>query len=117
MIVDVTKPDKPNLLKRTAESSQVAAGNLEIVSPNVAIAETPENKPASLTRRDHPTETVRVLDLSDPQNPKTLQEFSGVTNLLDGGHGLIYLTNNQGLWISALQPAGIAGARQDEKAM
>jgi hypothetical protein len=99
MIVDVTKPDKPNLLKRTAESSQATAGNLEMVGPNVAIAETPENKPASLTRRDHPTETVRVLDLSDPQNPKTLQEFSGVTSLLDGGHGLIYLTNNQGLWI------------------
>jgi len=99
MIVDVTKPDRPNLLKRTAESSQATAGNMEMVSPNVAIAETPENKPASPTRRDHPTATVRVLDLSDPQNPKTLQEFSGVTSLLDGGHGLIYLTNNQGLWI------------------
>ena len=99
MIVDVTKPDKPNLLKRTAESSQATAGNLEMVSPDVAIAETPEKKPASLTSSDRPTETVRVLDLSDPHNPKTLQEFNGVTSLLDGGHGLIYLTNNEGWWI------------------
>ena len=100
MIVDVTKPEKPNLLKRTAESSQATAGNLQMVSPDVAIAEAPEKKPTTLTSSNHPTETVRVLDLSDPRNPKTLQEFTGVTSLLpDGGHGLIYLTNNEGLWI------------------
>ncbi len=100
MIVDVSKPEKPNLLKRTAESSQATAGNLEMVSPDVAIAEAPEKKPTTLTSSNRPTETVRVLDLSDPRNPKTLQEFNGVTSLLpDGGHGLIYLTNNEGLWI------------------
>ena len=100
MIVDVTKPEKPNLLKRTAESNQATAGNLEMVSPDVAIAEAPEKKPTTLTSSNHPTETIRILDLSDPHNPKTIQEFSGVTSLLpDGGHGLIYLTNNQGLWI------------------
>lgn len=100
MVVDVTKPDKPNLLKRTAESNQATAGNLEMVSPDVAIAEAPEKTPTTLTSSKNPTETVRVLDLSDPKNPKTLQEFTGVTSLLpDGGHGLIYLTNNEGLWI------------------
>jgi hypothetical protein len=100
MIVDVTKPEKPNLLKRSAESNQATAGNLEMVSPDVAIASAPERKPTTLTSSNHPTETVRILDLSDPHNPKTLQEFNGVTSLLpDGGHGLIYLTNNEGLWI------------------
>jgi LVIVD repeat-containing protein len=100
MIVDVSKPDRPTLLKRTAEASLATSGNLEMVSPDVGIAETPEKKPAMLTSSNHPTETVRVLDLSDPHNPKTLQEFNGVTSLLpDGGHGLIYLTNNEGLWI------------------
>ena len=100
MIVDVSKPEKPNLLKRTAESNQATAGNLEMVSPDVAIAESPEKKPGTLTSTNHPTENVRVLDLSDPHNPKTLQEFSGVTSLLpDGGHGLIYLTNSEGLWV------------------
>jgi hypothetical protein len=100
MIVDVTKPEKPNLLKRTAESNQATAGNLQMVTPDVAIAEAPEKKATTLTSSKNPTETVRVLDLSDPRNPKTLQEFNGVTSLLpDGGHGLIYLTNNEGLWI------------------
>jgi hypothetical protein len=100
MVVDVSRPDKPSLLKRTAESNQSTSGNLEMVSPDVAIAEAPERTPATLTSNNHPTETVRVLDLSDPRNPKTLETFNKVTGLLpDGGHGLIYLTNNEGLWI------------------
>jgi hypothetical protein len=112
MVVDVTKPEKPSLLKRTAESNQATAGNLEMVSSDVAIAEAPEKAPGTLTSSSHPTETVRVLDLSDPRNPKTLETFTKVTGLLpDGGHGLIYLTNNEGLWIlrynhpSLLEPA------------
>jgi hypothetical protein len=100
MIVDVTKPDHPDLLKRTADQSKATAGTLQMVSPDVAIAEAPEKKPNTLTSTAHPTETVRVLDLSDPHNPKTLQEFTGVTSLLpDGNHGLVYLTNAQGLWV------------------
>jgi hypothetical protein len=112
MIVDVSKPEKPSLLKRTAESNQATSGNLEMVSPNVAIAEAPEKTPSTLTSSSHPTETVRVLDLSDPRNPKTLETFNKVTSILpDGSHGLIYLTNDEGLWIlrynhpSLLEPA------------
>jgi hypothetical protein len=112
MIVDVSKPDQPSLLKRTAESNQATSGNIEMVSPGVAIAEAPEKTPSTLTSSNRPTETVRVLDLSDPQNPKTLETFNKVTSLLpDGGHGLIYLTNNNGLWIlrythpSRMEPA------------
>lgn len=100
MIVDVTAPERPNLLKRTAESNQSTAGNLQIVSPEIAIAEAPEKTPTTVTSSTHPTETVRVLDLSDPRSPKTLETFNKVTSILpDGGHGLIYLTNNEGLWI------------------
>ncbi len=100
MIVDVSNPEQPALLKRTAEPNQTTSGNLELVSPDVAIAEAPEKTPTTLTSTSHPTETVRVLDLSDPRNPKTLATFTKVSSLLpDGAHGLIYLTNNDGLWI------------------
>ncbi len=100
MVVDVSKPELPALLKRTAESNQATSGNLEMVSPEIAIAEAPEKTPTTLTSNSHPTETVRVLDLSDPKNPKTLETFNKVTSLLpDGGHGLIYLTNNDGLYV------------------
>jgi hypothetical protein len=112
MVVDVSRPEKPSLLKRTAESNQATSGNLQMVSPDVAIAEAPEKTSTTLTSSNHPTETIRVLDLSDPRNPKTLETFNKVTALLpDGGHGLIYLTNNEGLWVlrynhpSLLEPA------------
>ncbi len=100
MIVEVTKPETPSLLKKTAQQSQQTAGNLEMVSPDVAIAEAPEKTPTTLTSNSHPTETVRLLDLSDPANPKTLETFNGVTSILpDGRRGLIFLTNDQGLWV------------------
>ncbi len=100
MIIDVSKPEQPSLLKRTAQQNQSTAGNLEMVSPDVAIAEAPEKTPTTLTNSNRPTETVRLLDLSDPSNPKTLETFTKVTSLLpDGHHGLIYLTNDQGLWV------------------
>lgn len=100
MIVDVSKPEQPNLLKRTAQQNQSTSGNLQMVSPDVAIAEAPEKTPTTLTNSNHPTETVRLLDLSNPANPKTMETFTKVTSLLpDGAHGLIYLTNDQGLWV------------------
>jgi hypothetical protein len=100
MVVDVSHPEKPSLLKRSGESNQSTSGNLQMVSPDVAIAEAPEKKPTTLTSSNHPTETVRVLDLSDPRNPKTLETFNKVTSILpDGGHSLIYLTNDEGLWV------------------
>jgi len=97
MIVEVTKANEPNVLKQTGPSNQETAGNLEMVSSDVAIAEAPENT-ANRNSVAHATKTVKVLDLSDPANPKTVQTFDGVTSVLqDGGH--IYLTNNEGLWI------------------
>ena len=55
MVVDVSKPEEPSLLKRTAESNQATAGNLEMVSPDVAIAEAPEKTPTTLSSNGHPT--------------------------------------------------------------
>jgi hypothetical protein len=100
MIVDVTKPEDPSLVNRTAQARQATTGDMQILSPDVAIAEAPDAKAATLTSSKHPSSTVRVLDLTNPRDPKTIQEFDGVTSVLpDGGHGLIYLTNNDGLWI------------------
>jgi len=100
MVVDVSHADNPILLKRTAGSNQATEGDLTMVSPNIAIAEAPEKTPETLSSSKHATETVRVLDLSDPKNPKTLETFNKVTSTLaDGQHGLLFLTNNEGLWV------------------
>ena len=114
MIVDVSKPEQPSLLKRTAESNQATTGTLQIVSPDVAIAVAPERTPTTLVSSSHPTDTVRVLDLTDPRNPKTLETFNKVTSLLpDSHHGLIYLTNNDGLWVLRyIRPALLEPAKK-----
>jgi hypothetical protein len=114
MIVDVSKPEQPSLLKRTAESNQATTGTLQIVSPEVAIAVAPERTPTTLVSSSHPTDTVRVLDLTDPRNPKTLETFNKVTSLLpDSHHGLIYLTNNDGLWVLRyIRPALLEPAKK-----
>jgi hypothetical protein len=100
MVVDVSHPDAPSLLKRVPGSNQATEGDLQMVTPNIAIAEAPEKTPETLTSARHATETVRVLDLSDPKAPKTLETFNKVTSTLaDGRHGLLYLTNDEGLWV------------------
>src|SRR5271165_2182006 len=60
MIVDVTRPEDPSLVKRTAEARQATAGDMQILSPDVAIAEAPEVKGATLASTKHPSSTVRV---------------------------------------------------------
>jgi hypothetical protein len=116
MIVDVTKPDLPSLLKHSAEVSQATAGNLEMVSPDFAIASAPEKKSNTLTSSKYPTQTIRLLDLSDPRKPAVVEEFNGVTSVLpDGGHNLIYLTNNEGLWILSYRRSALLEPSKHKK--
>lgn len=99
MIVDVSKPNDPSVLKETASAAQATAGSLEMVGPDVALSESSgKSSPDNVRSVNRPAETVKVLDMSDPSNPKTIQTFNGVTSILtDTGH--IYLTNNEGLWV------------------
>lgn len=111
-VVDVTKPAAPTLLKATVSSGDATAGRLEIVGPDVGLAEVPDKTSKGVIHSsDNPTETVKVLDLTDPAHPKVIQTFTGVTSILqDPSRALIYLANNDGLWIlthprPALTPA------------
>jgi hypothetical protein len=104
MIVDVTKPEFPSLLKRSAEVSKAMAGNLQMVTSDLAIASAPEKKPMTLASSAHPAQNIRILDLTDPRNPRTVEEFTGVTSVLpDATHSLIFLTNNEGLYVLSYQ--------------
>ena len=110
-VVDVSKPEKPVLLEK-ATLREPPQARLDVNSDNtlLAIAVSPEGNegasevqakagasaPAALL----PTETVRLMDLSDPKHPKTLKTFTGVTSMLpDDNRKLIYIVNNEGLWL------------------
>jgi len=114
-IVNVTKPEFPSFVKPSASSKDEPAGKLEIVNHDLGIAEVPAADAKSLRSSTNHTETVNLLDLTDPEHPKVLQTFTGVTSILpDGNRGVIYLTNNEGLWILKhyRQPIVVAKKKQ-----
>lgn len=111
-VVDVTNPEKPNLIKRLAWPNQASTGRLQMVSGGLALAEGPDGdsaapEPAPAAR------TVKVLDFSDPVNPRTILSFSGVTSTLDEeARNLVYITNGEGLWILRNNQALAAAAKR-----
>jgi hypothetical protein len=107
-VVDITKPAQPSVVKR------VDSGKVQVAGSNVALAETPEQG-KTVAHSHAPTESVTVLDTSDPANPKALQTFQGVTSVLqDNLRGLIFLTNNEGLWILQQTEARMRPARKKQ---
>ncbi len=110
-LIDVTRPNKPVLVER-AMLSEPPHGRVDVDpnNPAIVISVAPEDHPAVAPSKAEPdagtqpavlpTETIRFLDLSDPQHPKTLKSFSGVTSFLpDDARKLVYIVNQEGLWI------------------
>lgn len=92
-LIDVTKPNRPAVL---AEVAYPAAGtdSLVVVSGTAALATSSAAPPPSAPQ------TIRVLDFSDPQHPKVIREFEGVTAInRDDRRGLIFVANSEGIWI------------------
>jgi len=101
-IVDVTRPDQPNVLRSEAWPNEASTGKLQMVAGRLALSEAPDSASTETISR---TETLKVLDLSDPANPRTILTFSGVTSTLaDDTRNLVYVTNSDGLWILKHQP-------------
>lgn len=92
-LVDVTRPDNPLVLAEVPYP-QASSGNVMAVSGTAALVTTGSTAPAPAP------ETVRVLDFSDPRNPKLVREFVGVTAIeRDERRSLIFLANAEGIWI------------------
>jgi hypothetical protein len=107
-VIDITKPERLKLV------SQVPPENLTMVSFGLAIFERSENSAtvgASLATGNEVdpqgsgvAESVRVIDVSDPTHPRTVQNFDGVTSiLLDSVQNLLYLANGDGVWVLSHQ--------------
>lgn len=90
-VVDVTDPGKAQIIERAAPG-----GRLTEVGAGLAIAV----KSDQAGDAPVPTQTVKLMDMSDPKNPRTAKTFSGVTSIYsDDARHLIFLTNSEGLWI------------------
>lgn len=90
-VVDVTDAKNPKIVERAA-----VGGRLQEVGTGLAIAIQSNNSGQASV----PTQSVRLLDLTDPKNPRTVKSFEGVTSIYsEDGRKLIYLVNSDGLWV------------------
>ena len=104
-IVDVTNPTRP-VLADTSALQELANESVELPSPGstlaIVFAPEPRTTPANsgTLASDVTLMNVRLIDLSDPREPKTIKAFHGVTSVAsDEGRELVFLANNEGLWI------------------
>jgi len=94
-LLDVTQPAKPRVLSEVvAFPAQSGAVNLLTVAGTAALSSDvkTEAKPAA-------PQTLRLMDFSDPANPKVSKQFDGVTAVENIGGGVILLANADGIWI------------------
>jgi hypothetical protein len=111
-VVNVTDPKNPHIVERIASGAKLTE-----VGSGLAIAiQSDKSGQGSV-----PTQSVRLLDLSDPKNPRTVKSFDGVTSIYsEDGRKLIYLTNSEGLWIvkhSETHPLPMCDSESWEKAL
>lgn len=94
-VADVTDPKKPSVVERVAWH-----GSLQSLGSGLALAVAPEKGTTSQQPSTVPTQVVNVIDLSDPKHPRTIRTFNGVTSILpDDARKLVFITNNEGLWV------------------
>lgn len=94
-LIDVTKTARPAVLADVAYAPDSGSGSLSVVSGTAALVTSEPAGSASL-----PPQTVRIMDFSDPKNPKVAREFTGVTAMSrDDRRGLIFIANADGIWI------------------
>jgi hypothetical protein len=86
-LIDATRPGQPVVL------SELTSGSLVAVSGTAAL-ETDSTSAA----RELRTQTIRIMDFSEPAHPKVTRQFDGVT-AVERSRGLILLANPEGIWI------------------
>jgi hypothetical protein len=92
-LIDTTKADHPAVLAEVAYPT-TGSDILVVVSGTAALV-TSGGAPQPAA-----PQSIRILDFSDPRNPKVAREFNGVTAInRDDRRGLIFLANADGVWI------------------
>jgi hypothetical protein len=95
-LIDVTKTSQPAVLADVSSAPSDGSGSLALVAGTAALVTSePTASPAPAA-----PQTIRIMDYSDPHNPKVARVFAGVTAMSrDAGRGLIFVANADGIWI------------------
>lgn len=95
-LIDVTNTNRPAVLADVAYAPNGGSESLSVVAGTAALVTSESGAPGTAKA----PQTVRIMDFSDPQNPKIAREFTGVTAMSkDDRRGLIFVANSEGIWI------------------
>ena len=95
-LIDVTDTAHPSVLAEVPTAGGGPAKAIVAVAGTAALV----TDEGCSTQSALPVQTIRIVDFSDPRRPATKREFQGVTAITrDERRGLIFLANQQGIWI------------------
>ncbi len=93
-LIDVSKTGQPLILGDVSYASGNGTDSLTAVAGTAALVTSVPSAAAPLL-----PQAIRIMDFSDPQNPKIAREFTGVTAMSRDDRGLTFLANSEGIWI------------------
>jgi hypothetical protein len=97
-VIDITDAAKPSLVTQVAYPGPTGYGNVQTLGMNTALVEIPD-QPGAPTNAT-PAKNLALLDISNPAAPHITLRFAGVTAVSrDDSRNLLFITNNEGLWI------------------
>jgi hypothetical protein len=92
-LIDVSKAAEPSTVADLPNAGG-DSGSLNMVSGTAALVS------SSAAQISQAPQTIRIMDFSDPRNPKLAREFTGVTAITHDEHrGLVFIANGEGVWI------------------
>jgi hypothetical protein len=97
-VVDITDAARPALVTQVAYPGPTSYGNVQTIGTNTALVEIAD--PAAVPANPVPAKTLALLDISNPAAPHITLRFAGVTAVSrDDSRSLLFIANNEGLWI------------------
>jgi len=100
-IVDVTDAARPTIGKELELPEATVSGRLEIAVGDAAVLAAPQVRDAGVAPA-----TVSIVDFSDLSKPRIIRQFENVSAMKsDPRRGLVFLSNNEGLWLLLERPA------------
>lgn len=98
-VLDVTSGGHPSIASEYRHALPAADAQLQVIVGNAALL-TDAHPVTSVPR------LISIMSFADPVNPAVVRQFTNVTGfLIDSHRGLIYVVNNEGLWILRERPA------------
>jgi hypothetical protein len=96
-VVDVTNGARPGITSEYRHS--LPAAQVQVIVGSAALLA--DTQPAT-----HVPSSISIMSFANPAEPRVVRQFTKVTGfLIDSHRGLIYIVNNEGLWILNEKPA------------